>query len=197
MEIMTKEQYRHKMFALRSGLKKEQVDARSQKVVERFLSFCELQNFSNYLGYLPINNEVDTTSLLLRLLGLGKNVYLPKCHKDLKGRMDFFRIINFSDLRRGYCGIYEPCPDPSLLYINHDRALSILPGLAFDRKGFRLGYGRGFFDRYFKSLQGPRLFLAGFAYDFQVVDSLPADEWDIPVDLVVSDEEIIYTSRKD
>jgi 5-formyltetrahydrofolate cyclo-ligase len=197
MEIMTKEQYRHKMFALRSGLKQEQVDSRSQKVVERFLSFSELQKYSNYLAYLPINKEVDTTSLLSRLLGLGKNVYLPRCHEDLVGQMDFFRIFNFSDLRPGYCGIYEPCLDLSMLYINHDRALCILPGLAFDRKGFRLGYGRGFFDRYFKSLQGPMPFLTGFAYDFQVVDFLPADEWDIPVDLVVSDEEIIFTSQKD
>lgn len=194
--IMTKQEYREKMSTLRYGLKQAQVTVRSQKVTEKFFSLPGSEDYSHYLVYLPINNEVDTRLLLSRLFSLDKNVYVPRCHSHIQGRMDYFRISNFSDLRQGYCGIDEPCPESSALFLNQAEAMCILPGLAFDRKGFRLGYGRGYFDRYLKFLDGPMPVLTGFAYDFQIVDFLPVDEWDIPVHMVITDKEIIFAEQQ-
>jgi 5-formyltetrahydrofolate cyclo-ligase len=190
-KIMTKKQYRQKMLALRSGLYQSEVSLKSRKVMEGFLGLEGLEERKDYLAYLPVRNEVDTRPLLSRLIDMDKNVYVPKCDKACEGKMDFFRLTLFSDLKPGYHGIDEPCPDSAALFVNNGRAVCILPGLAFDRSGYRLGYGRGFFDRYLKSLPGPGPVLVGFAYDFQIVDSLPRDDWDVPVDMVITDQEVI------
>jgi len=184
---VTKQQYRKKMSALRSGLKQDQITAKSLKIMDGFLAIPGLESYVNYLAYLPVNNEVDTRPLLTRLISLDKNVYIPRCYVEGERGMDFLHITGFLDLKPGYCGIDEPCPDSSEIFVNQGLALCILPGLAFDRLGYRLGYGRGFFDRYLSSLPGPRPLLIGFAYDFQVVDNLPRDAWDVPVDMVITE----------
>ena len=192
---MTKQQYRRKMSALRLRLKQEEVAAGSRKITESFFNLPGLENYLHYLAYLPVNNEVDTRPLLSRLISLGKKVYVPRCDAG-QGKMNFYRIACFSNLKPGYCGIDEPCPDSSEIFINQGRAAAvcILPGLAFDHAGYRVGYGRGFFDRYLQQLAGPMPLLVGFAYDFQMVDSLPGDDWDIPVDMVITDEKIIQVA---
>lgn len=181
------------MIASRSCLDVAQVETRSRKITERFLDFPGLEDYLYYLAYLPINKEVDTRPLLSLLLDQDKEVYVPRCRGENQGCMDFFRITGLEDLKPGYRGIDEPCPDPSNLFVNQGRALCVLPALAFDRQGCRLGYGQGFFDRYLKSLPGPRPLLIGFAYEFQVVDHLPADEWDVPVDMVITERAFFKT----
>lgn len=181
------------MIALRSGLDADQVETRSRKITQRFLDFPGLKDYLYYLSYLPVNKEVDTRPLLSVLLDQGRKVYVPRCRTEEQGCMDFYRITGFEDLVPGYCGIDEPCPDPTKLFVNQGQALCVLPALAFDRQGYRLGYGQGFYDRYLKSLTGPRPLLIGFAYDFQVVDQLPADKWDVPVNMVITEKVLFKT----
>ncbi|MFP4127978.1 MAG: 5-formyltetrahydrofolate cyclo-ligase [Desulfonatronovibrio sp.] len=190
---MTKQEYRKKMMAQRSRLDAGQVESKSRKITERFLDFPGVEDYLYYLAYLPVNKEVDTRFLVSLLLDQGRKVYVPRCHTQKQGRMDFYRITGLEDLKPGYCGIDEPCPDASDFFINQGQTLCILPGLAFDRQGCRLGYGQGFFDRYLKSLPGPRPLLIGFAYDFQVVNHLPADEWDVPVDIIITEKAFFKT----
>lgn len=189
---MTKKQYRQKMLALRSGLAQALAWDKSQEIIQRFMGLEGLMEFRDYLTYLPVRNEVDTRPLLTRLMNMDKRVYVPRCDLECKGKMDFFLIRGFSELKPGYQGIDEPCPDSSPVFANQGRAVCILPGLAFDRSGCRLGYGLGFFDRYLKNLSGPAPVLVGLAYDFQVVETLPRDEWDVPMDIVITDGEVIY-----
>jgi 5-formyltetrahydrofolate cyclo-ligase len=194
---MTKKQYRQKMLTLRSGLAQDRMEEKSSRIIQRFISLEGLMEFRDYLAYVPIRNEVDTSPLITRLMNVDKRVYAPRCDPQCEGRMDFFLIRDFSELKPGYQGIDEPCPDSSRVFVNHDRAVCILPGLAFDRSGYRLGYGLGFFDRYLKKLSGPAPLLVGLAYDFQVVETLPGDEWDVPVDIVVAEHEVIFAGSAD
>ncbi len=183
------------MSGLRAALSENDVKAASMKVMERFFRFLHVDDFHHFLAYLPINNEVDTRPLITELMSRQKKVFAPRCDPAREGCMDYYLIRDFSALKPGYCGIAEPCPDSSDLFINNGQALCILPGLAFDRQGYRLGYGLGFFDRYLNSLVGPKPFLTGFAYNFQVVESLPVDDWDMPVDMVINEYDCIRTRR--
>lgn len=193
---MTKKEYRSKIKSIRISLSKEVVSEKSSKISSRFLNWIDKDKYQSFLVYLPIKNEVDTRFLIESLIEAGKKIYAPRCSQEHNRRMDFYEVSDLSDLSPGYCGIAEPCSNSSKLYVNTGPSVCILPGLAFDLKGQRLGYGQGFFDRYLSELPGPKPLLIGFAYDFQVVDALPGDKWDIPVDAVVTESRIL-SSYKD
>lgn len=173
------------------SMNKDLVSEKSSKISKKFLNWIDMDKYQSFLVYLPINNEVDTRSLIDSLLKAGKKIYAPRCSQKRRGCMDFYEVSDLTELSPGYCGIAEPCSSSSKLYVNTGSSVCILPGLAFDRNGQRLGYGQGFFDRYLCELPGPRLQLIGFAYDFQVVDALLRDKWDIPVDAVVTESQIL------
>ncbi|MCA1743785.1 MAG: 5-formyltetrahydrofolate cyclo-ligase [Desulfonatronovibrio sp.] len=188
---MTKKDYRKKMTSIRVSLGKEQVSEKSSKISGMFLNWINLSRYQSFLVYLPIKNEVDTRPLIEDLLKAGKRIYAPRCSQEHSGCMDFYMVSGLFELSPGYCGIAEPCSNSSALYVHKGPSVCILPGLAFDHQGQRLGYGQGFFDRYLQELPGPKPLLIGFAYDFQVVDVLPGDEWDVPVDAVITDKRVV------
>ncbi|RQD64695.1 MAG: 5-formyltetrahydrofolate cyclo-ligase [Desulfonatronovibrio sp. MSAO_Bac4] len=188
---MTKNDYRQKISSLRLAMSQGQVSEKSSKISRVFLNWIDLDKYQSFLVYLPIKNEVDTKPLIENLLQTGKKIYAPRCSQEHSGCMDFYMLSDLSELSPGYCGIAEPCSNSSALYVNTGPSVCILPGLAFDHQGQRLGYGHGFFDRYLRELPGPKPLLIGFAYDFQVVDALPGDDWDVPVDAVITDKRVV------
>lgn len=129
-------------------------------------------------GYLPYNQEVRTLPILAAALAAGKRVAAPKVY----GRE--MRFLYLEDLDRaapGYAGIPEPEADGPVA--RDPEALVLVPGLAFDRAGHRIGYGGGFYDRFLKEEPGhPTVALC---YDFQVYPRLETEDFDIPVDLVL------------
>ena len=129
-------------------------------------------------GYLPYNQEVRTLSILERALREGKRVAVPKCCGN---EMRFIWMEDLSMVEKGYAGIPEPIADFPIA--DDEEALVLMPGLAFDREGHRIGYGGGFYDRFLaREANHPTLALC---YDFQVFDRLETEVFDIPVDKIL------------
>lgn len=133
--------------------------------------------------YAPLPGEPDLRGAVEELIRLGVPVFLPRC---LPGRsLRFARVARWDELRPGRFGALEPgeaapCAEPEAL------GSAVLPGVAFDRAGYRLGRGGGFYDRAFGSAAGrPRLL--GVAFDWQLVESLPREEHDVPMALVITE----------
>jgi 5-formyltetrahydrofolate cyclo-ligase len=129
-------------------------------------------------GYLPYNQEVRTVPMLEQALRDGKRVAVPKCYGD---EMRFIWMEDLSNVEKGYAGIPEPVEDGPVA--DDETALVLMPGLAFDPEGHRIGYGGGFYDRFLaKEPDHPTLALC---YAFQMLPKLETEEFDIPVDCVL------------
>ena len=144
----------------------------------------------NIVLYIAVKGEVDTALLLGQAWESGKNVFLPRCRKG--GEMDLVRCSSLDELVISSFGIPEPplCPGSILLKpgeMSRGTTLVVTPALAFDRLGFRLGYGGGYYDRLFAHSE---CVSAGLAYEALVLPFLPREPWDRPVDLLCTEKGI-------
>lgn len=150
----------------------------SRRLGELFVASPLYQNAKTIYGYLPYNQEVRTVPMLERALRDGKRVAVPKVYGD---EMKFIYMEDLSLVSKGYAGIPEPLADGPVA--DDPTALVLMPGLAFDREGHRIGYGSGFYDKFLASEPGhPTLALC---YEFQMQEHLDTEEFDIPVDCVL------------
>ena len=132
-------------------------------------------------GYLPYNQEVRTIPMLEQALREGKRVAVPKVYGD---EMKFIYLDDLTKVEKGYSGIPEPILDEPVA--DDATALVLMPGLAFDPQGHRIGYGGGFYDKFLASEPDhPTLALC---YDFQMLPHLETEEFDMPVDCVLGAE---------
>lgn len=143
--------------------------------------------------YMALAGETDTSALLEDAWAKGRTVLLPLCSATEKGRMDFYPCPGRHALRPGFRGILEP--DPTLAPTAPTPDLLILPGVAFDRQGFRLGMGGGYYDRFLSRSPWPGVPCLGLAFGFQVVDSLPHEAWDLPVHAIGTEKELLWIQR--
>ncbi len=148
------------------------------------LAICEnfIREFgdkNSYFIYNSFGSEADTSAILATLLDLGKRVYLPKT----EGEKMF--SVPYGEMKRGRFGILEPCGEPYFGKID----VTVTPLLAVDKNGYRLGYGGGYYDRFFKENS---TFRVGLGYFFQLTDENFADEWDEPLNAFVSERGVIY-----
>ena len=100
------------------------------------------------------------------------------------------QIRSFDDLQKGTFGILEPKPEAMNLVAPDELDLVLVPGIAFDKRGYRLGYGGGFYDAFLAQTKSVKV---GLAFDFQIVDLLPTREEDERVDLIVSEKTVYHT----
>ena len=142
-------------------------------------------------AYLPVKNEVDAAIVARQTLADGKRLLLPRCRDDAPGLLDFGCVSCLSDVEPGRFGILEPrqavCRPPEAFAPD----LILVPGLAFDRLGRRLGFGGGYYDRLLAQPLAARAFSVGLAFAFQLVRELPADPWDRPVNAVVTERQTL------
>ena len=168
----------------------------SQEVIDKSLLIENLlmkqeeyKKSKNIYVYVNYNQEVITTDIIKKSLAVGKNVYIPKVYDDV---ILFHQIRSYEDdLAPGAYGILEPTNNsPDKLR----DGLLIMPGLAFDKKFHRIGYGGGFYDKYL-ALPNSHIKLA-IAYDFQVLKQIEADEFDMKVDVIITQDFVIRDSSK-
>ena len=153
-------------------------DTRQKTCHDRFYETAEYKNAKTIYGYLPYNQEVRTTQMLAHALADGKQVAVPKVYGD---EMKFILLSDLSQVAKGYAGIPEPIADGPVAA--DPTALVLMPGLAFDPEGHRLGYGGGFYDKFLAAEPDhPTLALC---YDFQMLPHLDTESYDIPVDRVL------------
>ena len=175
---MDKQSLRRHIRQLKRAMTEEQIVSASLALGEKFAASELYRQAKTIYGYLPYNQEVRTVPMLQRALDEGKRVAVPKCYGD---EMRFIYLDDLSRVESGYCGIPEPIADGP---VAHDpTALVLMPGLAFTERGDRMGYGGGFYDKFLAAEPDhPTLALC---YAFQMVEQIPTEEYDIPVDCVL------------
>ena len=175
---MNKTELRKSIREQKRAMTEEQIREKSENLTRQFLASEEYRAARSIYGYLPYNQEVRTVPLLEQALRDGKRVAVPKCYGD---EMRFIWMEDLSLVEKGYAGIPEPIADGPVA--DDETALVLMPGMAFDKEGHRIGYGGGFYDK-FLAREGNHPTLA-LCYDFQVVSHLETEEFDIPVDKVL------------
>ncbi|MCD7858917.1 MAG: 5-formyltetrahydrofolate cyclo-ligase [Firmicutes bacterium] len=175
---MDKSRLRSEIRARKRAMRPEEIEEKSRLLGQLLAAHPLYRAAGTIYGYLPYNQEVRTTPMLRRALADGKRVAVPKVYGQ---RMQFHYLCDFTRVERGYAGIPEPLGDEP---VAHDpTALVLLPGLAFDAAGHRMGYGGGFYDRFLaEEPLHPKIALC---YDFQMCGEIPVDAHDIAVDAVL------------
>ena len=175
---MNKQELRSCIRQKKRAMTEEEIVTKSRRLGELFAATEAYQTAKTIYGYLPYNQEVRTVPMLERALRDGKRVAVPKCYGD---EMRFIYLTDLTQVARGYAGIPEPVADEPVA--EDKTALVLMPGLAFDPQGHRIGYGGGFYDKFLAAEpEHPTLALC---YHFQVLPALETEEFDIPVDLVL------------
>lgn len=175
---MNKQELRRAIRERKRAMTEEEIVERSNALAEKFYNSPAYQAASTIYGYLPYNQEVRTIPMLQRALDEGKRVAVPKVYGE---EMRFIYLEDLTQVSKGYAGIPEPIADAPVA--EDQQALVLMPGLAFDPQGHRIGYGGGFYDRFLaKEPHHPTLALC---YEFQMQAHLDTEEFDIPVDTVL------------
>lgn len=175
---MDKKELRKKIREQKRAMTSERIEEASRKLGELFRATELYRNAKTVYGYLPYNQEVRTGPMLEQALADGKRVAVPKVYGD---EMKFIYLTDLTQVAEGYAGIPEPVADGPVA--DDPTALVLMPGLAFDKEGHRIGYGGGFYDKFLA--QEPNHPTIALCYDFQMLGQLPTEEFDIPVDCVL------------
>lgn len=175
---MNKQQLRQAIRQRKRAMTQEEIEDRSRSLCEKFLNSDNYRRCTCLYGYLPYNQEVRTWPILHQALADGKKVAVPKVYGD---EMKFIYLTDLTQVATGYAGIPEPIADGPVA--EQQDALVLMPGLAFDPQGHRIGYGGGFYDKFLS--REPKHPTVALCYEFQMVDHLETEQFDIPVNTVI------------
>jgi 5-formyltetrahydrofolate cyclo-ligase len=170
------------MLERRNRLNFQEIAKRSKSIQEFVINDNKFQSAKVVGAYFAFGSEVATELIIERAKMLGKKIALPRVEED---KITFYELSSTRSLIMGRFGIMEPPPYGHMDEID----LLVVPGIAFDKKGNRLGYGKGFYDRL---LSGKRTFSIGLAYSFQLLENLPHDRYDKRLDAIASEDGIHY-----
>lgn len=188
---MPKQSLRSQLLAERRALDPESCNDSGLAAQSKLLSLEEYSKAYCIALYASVQNEVDTAAVLVAALEEGKRVLYPVISGD---RMLFRQVSGPDMLQAGAFGIPEP-RQTGIDYQADEAELIVVPGVVFDSSGHRIGYGKGYYDRFLKST-GRKSCLVGLCHDFQLIDgSIPTDRHDIQMDIIVTDRRIIYREK--
>ena len=172
-----KQAIRQAMRAQKKALAETEILCRSELLCRMVLETEEYRVAETIYGYLPFNQEINLFPLLQQALEDGKQVALPKCYGN---EMRFILVTDLNQVQRSANG--APAPIADLPVASDPSALVLVPGIAFDAQGYRIGYGGGYYDRFLSAEpQHPTIALC---YDFQLIAQIPHESHDVPVDTV-------------
>lgn len=176
----------------RKNIDKVEKEKMDRKILDKFYESKYYKEAKNIFIYISYDTEINTIEIINKCLKENKKIYVPRA--ELKTRvMDAVEIKSLDNLMESSYGILEPSVDEPHIDPN-ELDLIVVPGVAFDRSGGRVGYGAGFYDRYFKKIDEDnvrRITKLALAYDFQVLDKVPTDENDVPVNYIITEKEFI------
>ncbi|KKU87797.1 MAG: hypothetical protein UY16_C0018G0002 [Candidatus Gottesmanbacteria bacterium GW2011_GWA2_47_9] len=178
---MQKEDVRNEMGQKRRAMAMAVRRGADSRIVRKLLARREIGLANIICAYVSTSEEVDTKEIIIHLLRQGKQVVVPKAEGN---ELTVYRIKSVDDLVPGGFGILEPkdnCQHADVSMID----VFIVPGIAFDRQGYRLGWGKGYYDRLLARVTVPKI---GLAYATQIVSGLPHESYDIQMDVVITQE---------
>lgn len=177
-----RERYR----AQRLAMEPEQKARLDRDVAKHFFRLNQYRSCKTVLSYVSTSIEVDTIGIIERSLRQGKQVAVPRCVPGTR-EMEFYLIHSLDDLSPGAFGVMEPAPAPERLLKDTTDSLCVIPGFCFDLVGYRLGYGKGYYDRFLNRYDGTRV---GICYSGNVRNRLRHGRYDCAVELLVTERYI-------
>lgn len=203
-KTLEKKALRKEMSRRRDEMKPENIQKSSRAIFERLCAQEFYRQASIVFSYASFRSEADTWHFNRQVLADGKILALPKVVG--KEKMEFYHIKSMEQLVPGYMGIREPgpeCPPVNTVRPEGRRGIILVPGLAFDKNFYRLGYGGGYYDRFLSAAvfkrdadraekkTGRRLVSCGIAYDGQIVEQVPREATDCSLDYIVTETGIL------
>ncbi|RKI40513.1 5-formyltetrahydrofolate cyclo-ligase [bacterium D16-51] len=183
---MTKQEAREQMKQCRRKLSVQEREEKNRCIFQYLMKMEIMQQQKYFFPFVSYGTEVDTIQIIRQVLKEGKmKVAVPRVNRETEGEMDFFVITSMEDLSRGYQGILEPVTQEK---IEASEGVMLLPGLAFDRQKNRAGYGGGYYDRCLGRYKKKSLVTVALAFQFQIVDRLETDFYDIRPDWIVTEQ---------
>ncbi len=176
---------RQKSLLLREELQTAEVSNKSNHIHEKLIETGPFKSSTGIFTYFGVNNEVETKALIEFALGEGKRVAVPKCFG--KGLMRFYAINSIGELKLSSLGLWEP------FLLEHEalpdlNTLLIVPGVVFDKKLNRMGFGMGYYDRYLASHTYDKAI--ALAYTCQVLSEIPTQPWDVKMDAIITEDHV-------
>ena len=182
-----KKKIRNKMVELRKNISMEKVLERSEKIEKRLFTLQEYVDADAVMFYVSYNSEVYTHDMIKKALKVKKKVVVPLSDTGNKDIIPI-EIKGFDELKPGAYGILEPFYHPERVVSKDELDLVVVPGVAFDLEGHRIGHGLGYYDEFLKTVTACK---TGFAFEFQVLSEIPCEEHDVRMDKIVTEKRII------
>ncbi len=171
----------------RRAISAEERARRDSLICKKMLSLATYRYAETVLSYSPLKGEVDITEFNLAVLKSGKRLALPRCVPDTP-IMNFYYVESLTELEDGSWSIKEPSEKNEIWQNSSQNTLCVIPAMAFDTDGYRLGYGKGYYDRF---LPSKNLTTLGVVYSDFTVKRLPRGRYDFSVDMVLTEEGLI------
>jgi len=185
------------IFEKRKALSKIEITEKSSKIKEKLFSLDEFKKSKNILFYVSFNNEVDTIETIKELLKNKeenkKNIIVPYVEKN-NPMLQLSELKDFTDLEPKTFGILEPKKDKIKKFNAKKVDLVLVPGIAFDKNGHRIGYGYGYYDKFLGRLNKNTTKI-GLCYEFQLIEKIPKERHDIPVDFVITEKRTVKCKK--
>lgn len=197
--MISKEKVRKKAVETRDSMDEESRQQKSEEIAKKILEADWFKEADIVLSYHAFRSEVEVDTLNRAVLTQGKKLYLPKTYVKEK-QIRFFEITDLSKLKRGYQKIWEPTgeePEFSFETVKEEqkKVLMIMPGTAYDARGYRMGYGGGYYDRYLNAHEAEWKmidFMTVFAaFSEQKMILIPGERCDVKPDVIVTEKEIM------
>ena len=186
-----KSELRQKYRSLRQSMPPEIKKQKDEAIAKQVSRLWQYQRNSILLVYVSTAIEVDTIGIIQQAWADGKRVAVPRCVPDTRN-MEFYYIDSLEDLSPGMFGVLEPQANQDRLYDEKYAGLCIVPAFSYDWRGFRLGYGKGYYDRFLSRFEGN---MVGICYSDCVQRTLPHGRYDRPVELLVTEHYLRRTDR--
>lgn len=187
--MVNKKELRREFRDMRRSMDRHyKIDA-DKRITQRFLSLDEYKKCDTLLCFVSMDIETDTYAILMKAFEDGKTVFAPKCIAG--NEMRFYKITSLDDLYGGAYGISEPHGDTQQFEGGEENALCVVPALCYDKSGYRLGFGMGFYDRFLSKYSD--LYTVGLCYEEHIMPTLPHEQYDISVKKIITDVRTIDT----
>ncbi|MEG2814132.1 MAG: 5-formyltetrahydrofolate cyclo-ligase [Oscillospiraceae bacterium] len=192
---VVKKNLRDKYRKIRENMDKQQKKLYDQMIFEKIILLDVFKNAKIVFCFVSTDIEVETITLIKYAMLKGKKVAVPKC-EDKNGNMNFYLINSFDDLEKSTFALLEPdtkiCQRASAEDVNNKNSICVTPGFAYDRYGFRIGFGKGYYDRFLSHFAGKKI---AVCYNECISTRLPHGKFDVASDLIVTPKYVI-TSKK-
>ena len=185
---MTKKEIREYIRSKKRALQSDERKVFSSRILGKLFRSDFYRKATTIYTYVSYNQEVDTTTLIKQALKDKKRIAVPKVIGE---EIEFFYITSLDELQEGYQHIFEPITNEVALLKEEVSPLVIMPGLAFDVKGNRIGYGGGFYDRYLTKNTESNAITCALGYEFQLFDEIETEQFDVKINHIITPDKQI------